>query len=139
MKAKRWARWILVILSSFAMIYSVPTTTLADGEKVLERPGLRIDKKGKVSVKNQYGNVESKTTLVNRFLKKYRVVVAGVSGLGAVTMILFFIIGFIRLGATSSNPEARSRTIMGLVMTAIAATCLGAVAFITGIFYNSFI
>lgn len=139
MKAKRWARWILVILSSFAMIYSMPTTTLADGEKVLERPGLRIDKKGKVSVKNQYGNVESKTTLVNRFLKKYRVVVAGVSGLGAVTMILFFIIGFIRLGATSSNPEARSRTIMGLVMTAIAATCLGAVAFITGIFYNSFI
>lgn len=139
MKAKRWARWILVILSSFAMIYSVPTTTLADGEKVLERPGLRIDKKGKVSVKNQYGNVESKTTLVNRFLKKYRVAVAGVSGLGAVTMILFFIIGFIRLGATSSNPEARSRTIMGLVMTAIAATCLGAVAFITGIFYNSFI
>lgn len=140
MRAKSRKKWIGVILSSFVLFILLPHTTLASGgEKVLERPGLSIDNKGKVSVKSENGTVESKTTLVNRFLKKYRVVIAGISGLASVSMILFFIIGFMRLGATSSNPEARSQTIRGLILTGIAAAGLGAVALITGIFYNSFI
>lgn len=102
----------------------------------LFRPKLKIDGKGKVDVYVD-GEIKSKGTLVTEFIDKYRVVIAGISGIGAISMILFFILGFIRLGATSANPEERSKTIMGLILSGIGAAGLGAVTFITGIFYNA--
>ena len=72
-----------------------------------------------------------------QLISKYRFFIAGVSGIGAVSMILFFIINFMKLGATSSNPQERSRAIMGLVFSGLAAAGLGAVTFIVGIFFNA--
>lgn len=72
-----------------------------------------------------------------KLISKYRFFIAGVSGIGAVSMILFFIINFVKLGATSSNPQERSRAIMGLVFSGLAAAGLGAVTFIVGIFFNA--
>lgn len=72
-----------------------------------------------------------------KLISKYRFFIAGISGIGAVSMILFFIINFMKLGATSANPQERSRAIMGLVFSGIAAAGLGAVTFIVGIFFNA--
>lgn len=72
-----------------------------------------------------------------KLISKYRFFIAGVSGIGAVSMILFFIINFMKLGATSANPQERSRAIMGLVFSGLAAAGLGAVTFIVGIFFNA--
>jgi len=72
-----------------------------------------------------------------QLISKYRFFIAGVSGVGAVSMILFFIINFMKLGGTSSNPQGRSSAIMGLVFSGLAAAGLGAVTFIVGIFFNA--
>lgn len=72
-----------------------------------------------------------------KLIAKYRFFIAGVSGVGAVSMILFFIMNFMKLGATSANPQERSRAIMGLVFSGLAAAGLGAVTFIVGIFFNA--
>lgn len=72
-----------------------------------------------------------------KLISKYRFFIAGVSGIGAVSMILFFIINFMKLGGTSSNPQGRSSAIMGLVFSGLAAAGLGAVTFIVGIFFNA--
>jgi len=72
-----------------------------------------------------------------KLIAKYRFFIAGVSGVAAVSMILFFIINFMRLGSTSANPAERSRVIMGLVFSGLAAAGLGAVTFIVGIFFNA--
>ena len=78
-------------------------------------------------------NGKSWTTLID----KYRVFIAGISGIGTVSMILFFVLNFIKLGANSANPTERSRIIKGLVFSGLAAAGLGAVTFIVGIFFNA--
>ena len=131
-------RFLQLILIPILLISPLFTTPIeVDATKKLEKPNIVIDETGKVDVKEKNGTVKSKSRLVTDFIKKYRVVVAGISGIGTVSMILFFILGFMRLGATGDNPEARSKTIAGLVCSAIAAAGLGAVTFITGIFMNA--
>lgn len=133
---KKWVGLFFTLL--FLLSILTPLPTLAEGNtKVIEPPNLHIDGKGKISVADEEGNVESKESVVKRFLDRYRYVVAGISGVGTVSMILFFILGFIRLGSVTDNPEERSNTIRGLFLTGVATACLGAVTLITGIFYNA--
>jgi len=136
MKPER-KKWFSFAIAFFLALSVIPNAAIATNEVTISQPKLYINSKGKVSVANENGKVESKSTIWNRLLDRYRYVVAGISAFGAVTMILFFIIGFGRLGANSTNPEGRSRAIMGLILAGVAATGLGAVAMITGIFYNS--
>ena len=70
-------------------------------------------------------------------LDKYKGFITGVAAVGAVTMVVLFIIQFLKLGASSGNPQARSQALIGVLWTGIAAAGLGAVAIITGIFYNA--
>lgn len=71
------------------------------------------------------------------FLGKYKAFIVGVSGVGAISMIAFFIFNFMKLGATSSNPQERSKVLQGLIWSALAAAGLGAVTIIVGFFYGA--
>lgn len=129
----------ILILLPFLLclsLFTIPTNAEAK-EVTLEKPKLFIDESGKVDVKAENGTVKSKQKIVTEFIAKYRVVIAGISGIGTVSMILFFIIGFLKLGAAGSNPEARSRAIAGLISSGVGAAGLGAVALITGLFFNA--
>lgn len=72
-----------------------------------------------------------------KFIDKYRFWISGFSGIAAVTMILFFIVNFMKLGASSGNPQGRSNAIQGLVWTGLAAAGLGGVSIIVAFFYNA--
>lgn len=69
-------------------------------------------------------------------LSKYRGIIVMISGVAALTFVLFFIINFIKLGKASSNPQERSNCITAIVMTGIAAAGCGGVALFVGVFYN---
>jgi len=71
------------------------------------------------------------------FIQKYRNFIVGISGVGAVSMILFFIFQFMKLGANATNPSARSQILVGLVWSGVASAGLGAVAILVGFFYNA--
>ena len=73
----------------------------------------------------------------NNLFGRYRTVVVGVSGVGAITMIVFFIINFMKLGSSAGNPQARSQALTGVLWTGLAAAGLGAVSIIAGFFYNA--
>ncbi|WP_251030831.1 MULTISPECIES: hypothetical protein [unclassified Exiguobacterium] len=73
----------------------------------------------------------------NNFINKYRFWISGIAGIAAVSMILFFIIQFMKLGASAGNPSARQQAISGLVFAGIAAAGLGGVAIIVGFFYTA--
>lgn len=70
-------------------------------------------------------------------LSKYKNFITGIAAVGAVTMVVLFIIQFMKLGASAGNPQARSHAITGIIVTGIAAAGLGAAALITGIFYKA--
>ena len=73
----------------------------------------------------------------NNLFGKYRTVVVGISGVGAITMIVFFIINFMKLGSSAGNPQARSQALTGVLWTGLAAAGLNAVSIIAGFFYNA--
>lgn len=73
----------------------------------------------------------------NQIFAKYKNVIVGVSGIGAITMMALFIIQFMKLGASAGNPQARSQALTGVLWTGIAAALLGAVSIIAGFFYNA--
>lgn len=70
-------------------------------------------------------------------ITKYKGFIIGISAVAAVTMVVLFIMQFLKLGASAGNPNARSQALVGVLWTGIAAALLGAVAVITGIFYNA--
>lgn len=73
----------------------------------------------------------------NGFIAKYKNFIVGISAIGAVTMILFFIMQLLKLGGTAGNPQARSQVLTGLIWSGVAAAALGSVSIIVGFFYNA--
>lgn len=76
-------------------------------------------------------------TAWNDFIKKYRGFIVGISGMGAVSMIAFFIFNFLKLGAVATNPSERAKVLQGLIWSGLAAAGLGAVSIIVGFFYGA--
>lgn len=103
-----------------------------------EIPKVTLDSKGKVTADGALKkDAKGMSGAWNSFIDKYRFWIAGFSGIAAVTMILFFIINFMKLGASAGNPQGRSNAIAGLVWTGLAAAGLGGVSIIVAFFYNA--
>lgn len=94
---------------------------------------VRIDKNGNVIV----DATEDRVGAWSKLLERYKGFITGVSAIGAVTMVVLFILQFIRLGTSAGNSKARAEALVGVLWTGIAAAGLGAVAVITGIFYRA--
>lgn len=95
---------------------------------------VKMNAKGQLEV---YGMGTGDANTWNQLFAKYKNVIVGVSGIGAITMMALFIIQFMKLGASAGNPQARSQALTGVLWTGIAAALLGAVSIIAGFFYNA--
>lgn len=58
------------------------------------------------------------------------------SGAGALVMLMFFVINFVKLGASGTNANARAQAISGLVWSGIATVCLSMSLVIFLFFFN---
>lgn len=81
-------------------------------------------------------DVGDQTSVWEEIFTEYRGVIVGLSGIGAITMIVFFIINFMKLGASAGNPQARTQALVGIIWTGLAAAGLGGVTIFVGFFYN---
>lgn len=104
--------------------------------KIVGVPTIKFDANGNVS--GTIKNVQDKKSVLNKFLSEYRVIITFLSGIGSLSMILFFILNFIELGNSKGNPQARQKAIHGLILSGVATAGLGSVVMITTLFYNMF-
>lgn len=88
---------------------------------------------GRVVVTGVDGDDQSAWNLI---YSKYRGVIVGIAGLGAITCVLAFVIFFIKMGASSGNPSERSKCLTMLLFTGAGAAGLGAVSIVFGFFWN---
>lgn len=95
-----------------------------------------MDSSGAVGVTGDLVQTDGATSW-NNLIGKFKFFVAGVTGIGTVAMVLFFVYNFVKLGSTSDNDAARAKVIKGLVWSAIAAAGLGAVTVFVGFFLNA--
>ena len=127
----------------FTMLFLPATEVFASGNPVTKESGnpvsnrnipiVGFDPDGNIELTGMpTGNGDAWTTLFT----EYRSVIAGISGIGALTMIVLFIFQFMKLASSAGNPSARSQALTGVLWTGIAAVGLGAVSLVTGFFYN---
>lgn len=81
-------------------------------------------------------NIQTKDKMTD-ILNKYRGLISALSGGGALTMLLFFIINFGKLGASAGNPQQRQSALMGLLFTGIATALLGSIMIFFQFFYHA--
>lgn len=124
----------LVMALLFSLGSSMVLDVSANGNSNRDIPEVKVTESGVDFGNSTFGNSENAW---NTLLSKYRNLIIGVSAVAAVTMVLIFMINFVRLGASSGNPNARSNALVGLLWSGISAVGLGAVALIVGIFYNA--
>lgn len=79
----------------------------------------------------------NKDDFFNTVLSEYRGIVMFISGIGTISMILFFILNFINLGKSQGNPQERQKAISGLIISGIASAGLGSVTMIVALFFNA--
>lgn len=95
---------------------------------------IKYDSDGNISTNLDGGNSESTW---NKIFKKYKGVIAGISGLCMLTFIVFFLLNITKVAANASNPVGRKDAIVGCVWTGIAAAASGSVLIITALFWNA--
>lgn len=125
---------MLVLMSFMAMSFLAPTKAHASG---IGDSSITISNDGKITTT---GDLEKKSsgTAWTDFITKYRNFIVGVSGVGMVSMILFFMMNLLKLGATAGNPSERQKVLTGLIWSGVAAAGLGSVTTFVGFFYGIF-
>ena len=97
---------------------------------------IQLDESGGVKVDGEDLS-ENRSDAWNNILEKYQGFISGISAILTATMVVLFMINFMKLGASVGNPQARSQALMGCLWTGIAAACLGSVTVIVGFFYKA--
>lgn len=69
------------------------------------------------------------------FLDEYRVILAGMAGIGALTSVMVFIFHFIKLGTMPSHPIQRREVMNNMLISAICTALLGGISLVLTIFY----
>ena len=75
----------------------------------------------------------STTTIIT----KYRTIAVALMGILTITMLIFMLIQFTKLGAAGDNEMARKKAIMGILTTGIATALLGGSSIVVGFFWNA--
>lgn len=125
----------VALLLTLIFLLNATIPAFADDYNDPGQINVTIDGNGKLTITGG-GFSDNKEQAWRQFINKYRNFITGVAGVAAITMIVLFIIQFIKLGASADNPTARAHALQGCLWTGIAAAGLGAVTFIVGFFYN---
>ncbi|MFF2531589.1 hypothetical protein ACFVS2_22015 [Brevibacillus sp. NPDC058079] len=131
---KNTALMLLIGLIVALFVSFVPTNVaFADGDI----PKVIVNDNGGITIDGGGFKQDSGKSSWNQIIEKYRGFIVGISGIAAITMVVIFIIQFLKLGASAGNPQARSQALTGVLWSGIAAAGLGAVSLIVGLFYNA--
>lgn len=69
------------------------------------------------------------------FMDEYRVILAAIAGIGALTSVLVFIFHFIKLGTMPSHPIQRREVMNNMLISAITTALLGGISLVLTLFY----
>lgn len=79
---------------------------------------------------------KDQTSAWQEIFNKYQTVITGISGIGTLAMVMFFVWNAILLGKASSDPGARQKAVTGLIWSGAAAMVLGSATLFVGVFYG---
>lgn len=96
---------------------------------------VQIGKDGKLNVGGLGQNDQQSAW--NNIFNRYKNFIVGISGIGALTMVVLFIMQLMKLATHPDNPQARTQALNGVLWTGIATALLGGVTIVAAFFYNA--
>ena len=120
---------VVVFLVGFLFVF------LSGGAAFALEDDVEIHEDGSITIG---GLDEPEESAVVNFFTRYRTIITYVTTFATITMLLLFVKGFIMLGASGGNPNARKDAINSILITGISTACLGTVTFIMAFFFNAF-
>lgn len=97
--------------------------------------GIDVGSNGEITVGGSNGNSATATTFTS-VIDKYKTVCTYILAIVTITMVIFMILQFTKLGAAGDNQMARKQAIGGILTTGIATALLGSLTIWFGFFYN---
>jgi len=94
-----------------------------------------VDENGNIKLNENATDEEQKQTLA-KVVNQYRTIASVITGILAVTMFIFMLVQFAKLGAAGDNEQGRKRAIAGILTTGIATALLGGASVVIGFFWN---
>jgi len=126
----------IVLAMILTLLFAFYTQPIFADAKGIGGTNVQVTASGALTVSGE-DFADGSTNAWKNLFSKYKNFIVGIAGVATISMLLFFIINFMKLGATAGNPQARSQALGGVLWTGIATACLGAVTIIVGFFYNS--
>jgi len=90
------------------------------------------------------GNINSSSEVATQssdsfatVITKYKSIATAVMGILTITMLIFMLIQFTKLGASGDNEMGRKKAIMGILTTGIATALLGGATIVVGFFWGA--
>ena len=120
---------------AFAGAATSPVEASSAGGAQFDGIGIILNSDGAISIGGDKIQA-SQTDVWNELMNRFQIIVMGITGLGTIGMVLFFIINFIKLGQASGNPSEVSKIQKALFWSGIAAAGLGSTTLIVGLFYG---
>lgn len=71
------------------------------------------------------------------FFKGFKTIGTAVSGICAITSLIFFVISVARLSTSAGNDMMRSRALKGILISGISLALFGGITVVVGIFWNA--
>lgn len=96
-----------------------------------------VDNSGSINSSSEVAqqNTDGSFTTI---ITKYKSIAAAIMGILTITMLIFMLIQFTKLGAAGDNEMARKKALMGILTTGIATGLLGGATIIVGFFWGAF-
>lgn len=123
---------LMLVLSCFP-----PVAYAADGDSgngifdIVDTAGKHSSGAGGISDSD---GTESIATIIG----KYKTIATAIMGILTITMLIFMLVQFTKLGAAGDNEIQRKKAIMGILTTGIATGLLGGATIVVGFFWNVF-
>ena len=94
---------------------------------------VQVGESGKVTVAD---GSDGEALQLGGVVSKYKSVAVVITSILTITMFIFMLVQFTKLGASGDNDSARKKAIAGILTTGIATALFGGASIIIGFFWN---
>lgn len=124
---------LALCFSTFSVAYAAPEDKATSATTSVFDDYVQVDKGGKVTVAD---GSDGEALRLGGVVGKYKSVAVVITSILTITMFIFMLVQFTKLGASGDNDSARKKAIAGILTTGIATALFGGASIIIGFFWN---
>ena len=119
--------------STFSVAYAAPGDKATSATTSVFDDYVQVGESGKVTVAD---GSDGEALQLGGVVSKYKSVAVVITSILTITMFIFMLVQFTKLGASGDNDSARKKAIAGILTTGIATALFGGASIIIGFFWN---